>query len=86
MITIVEIIISIVILFICIYIVYRYFISKINDNETRILKLEQRIEEYKRENYRKYNDLYNTINILIEYKKFENYAKYNNLEKKVNKK
>ena len=83
---IVEIIISIVMLFICICVVYHYFISKINDNETRILLLEQRIENYKRESYKKYNDLNNTIDILIEYKKFENYTKYKNLEKKVNKK
>lgn len=58
-------------LFICICVVYHYFIKQLNELENRILILEKRIEEYKIENYNKYNDLNNTINVLIEYKKFE---------------
>lgn len=72
-------------LYICIYVVYHYFIKQINELEIRILVLEQRIDNYKIESNKKYNDLNNTINVLIEYKKFENYTKYNNLEKKVKK-
>lgn len=78
-----KIIIAILMLFICIFVVYRYFIKQIEELENRILILEQRIVNYKRELYKKYNDLNNTINVLIEYKKFENYSKYNKLEKKV---
>lgn len=47
MIMIVEIIISIVMLFICICVVYHYFIRQIEELEIRILILEKRIEEYK---------------------------------------
>lgn len=45
MITIVEIIIAIIMLFICV--VYHYFIKQIEELENRILILEQRIEENK---------------------------------------
>ena len=49
MIMIIEIIISIVMLFICVCVVYHYFVKQLNELESRILILEQRIENYKRE-------------------------------------
>lgn len=42
---IVEIIISIVMLFICICVVYHYFVKQICELENRILVLEKRVEE-----------------------------------------
>ena len=57
-------------LFICICLVYHYFISQLEDIETRILKLEQRIENYKRE----YKQHFKNINgFVIPVKEIEKY-------------
>lgn len=84
MIMIVEIIISIVMLFICICVVYHYFIKQLNELENRILVLEKRINESDNKTSYFIEDLYKGIQCKTEDINALDY-KINKLEKKVNK-
>lgn len=57
-------------LFICICVVYHYFIKQLDEVEYRISKLEHRIENYKREYKQHFK---NIKGIVIPIKEIENY-------------